>query len=83
MSGPWSEPTEIFEFQGISNILDVSTIQNFSRIFCDGWIELFELYKKKYISNFTNISDGSQNFGSISLILTNKSSLDFFRKIRF
>jgi len=32
--------------------------------FCDGWIELVKLQKKKYASNFENIFDGSPNFGS-------------------
>ncbi len=55
----------------------------FFSFFCDGWIELVELHKKKYVSNLKNMSDGSPNFGSISLILENNSSLDFFRKICF
>ncbi len=40
-------------------------LAEFVFLFCDGLIELVELHKKKYVSSFKNISDGSPNFGSL------------------
>jgi len=57
--------------------------EEFFFFFCDHWIELVELHKKKHVSNFKNIFDESQNFGCIPLIFENNGILDVFPKIFF
>jgi hypothetical protein len=51
--------------------------------FHDGWIELVELHKKKYVSNLKQVFYESQNFGFTPLIFVNNGILGFFRKIFF
>jgi hypothetical protein len=50
-----------------------------AEFFCDDWIELVELHKKKYVSNFKNIYNGSPNFGSISPIITKKEKQNLLK----
>jgi hypothetical protein len=44
--------------------------------FCDGWIELIELHKKKCVSNLKKIFNESQSFGSISHMFENNGIID-------
>jgi len=44
--------------------------------FCDGWIELIDLHKKKHVSNLKKILHESQSFESISPIFENNGIID-------
>ncbi len=44
--------------------------------FSDGWIQLIELHKKKYVSNLKKIFYETQGFASISVIFEDHDIID-------